>query len=50
MWTDLKKIAVHLICAALVGNFVFLWQVNARLSAIETAIKYMQSGKTLAEK
>jgi len=31
--------------AALIGIFVFLWNVNARLASIETTLDLMKSGK-----
>jgi len=42
----LKNILQTVIGAAIVGNFVFLWNVNARLARIETVLKIQQAVKS----
>lgn len=45
-----KNILATLVTALVIGNFTFLWQVNARLTAIETTLHYISGQKTIAEK
>ena len=49
MNATLKNILATLATALVIGNFTFLWQVNTRLTAIETQLHYM-SGEKIATK
>ena len=49
MNATVKNMLATLVTALVIGNFAFLWQVNTRLTAIETQLHFM-SGEKIATK
>jgi hypothetical protein len=44
-----KNIVIGLLTAAVIGQFTFIWNVNARLSVVETKLDFLTTNKHLVD-